>query len=331
MRPSPIVPLLLGLAATVAHGQQTTARLVKYHANDIVSVRAKMRYTTLIELPATEKILEVATGDKDFWIIDTVGNYCFLHPAKEGIHSNLNLITDKGSVYSFTLDDVESGDPDLKVVIEPSDPSSLAAANGAGKLVSANEVEAARAQVQAVQSQAAAVVEQFRADYPTQALKFDYSFHNEKPFEVSAIYHDDKFTYIKSSANEKFSIYELKDGKPDLITFQLRDGTRASRYGAAAALSSRRCGVEQLSRSRRHDSAARPFRLAVHLARLQTHLYPVQADTSVGAARHCRLHRCAETMHCRSVTSGPGVRPERHRKTCKVLITNELAKALHSI
>src|SRR6202044_244410 len=138
MRPSPIVPLLLGLAATVAHGQQT-ARIVKYHANDIVGVRAKMRYTTLIELPGTEKILEVATGDKDFWIIDTVGNYCFLHPAKEGIHSNFNLITDKGTVYSFTLDDVESGDPALKVVIEQSDSSSLAAANGASQLVPASE------------------------------------------------------------------------------------------------------------------------------------------------------------------------------------------------
>jgi type IV secretion system protein VirB9 len=220
MRASPILPLLLGLAATVAHGQQT-ARLVKYHANDIVSVRAKMRYTTLIQLPATEKILEVATGDKDFWIIDTVGNYCFLHPAKEGIHSNLNLITDKGSVYSFTLEDVETGDPDLKVVIEPSDPSSLAAVNGAGELVSATEVAAA----QLAQTHALAAVEQFRADYPTHALKFDYSFHNEKPFDVSAIYHDDKFTYIKSSAAEKFSIYEVKDGKPDLITFQLKDGT----------------------------------------------------------------------------------------------------------
>lgn len=226
MRPAaPILPLLLGLAATVAHGQQTTARLVKYHANDIVTVRARMRYTTLIQLPATEKILEVATGDKDFWIIDTVGNYCFLHPAKEGIHSNLNLITDKGSVYSFTLDDVESGDPDLKVVIEPSDPSSLAAANGASQLVPASEVEVARAQVQAAATRAAAAVEQYRADYPTQALKFDYTFHDQKPFNVSAIYHDDKFTFIKSTASEKFSVYELKDGKPDLITFQLKDGT----------------------------------------------------------------------------------------------------------
>jgi type IV secretion system protein VirB9 len=224
MNRSPILPLVLGLVATVAHGQQQ-ARIVKYHANDIVSVRAKMRYTTLIELPSTEKIMEVASGDKDFWIIDAVGNYCFLHPAKEGIHSNLNLITDKGTVYSFTLDDVESGDPDLKVVIEPSDPSSLAAANGVRQLVPASEVEAARTAAQMAQTRAATAVELFRSEYPTQALKFDYAYHNQSPFAVSAIYHDDKFTYVKSSAAEKFSIYELKDGKPDLITFQLKDGT----------------------------------------------------------------------------------------------------------
>jgi type IV secretion system protein VirB9 len=224
MNRSPILPLVLGLVATVAHGQQQ-ARIVKYHANDIVSVRAKMRYTTLIQLPPTEKILEVATGDKDFWIIDAIGNYCFLHPAKESIHSNLNLITDKGTVYSFTLDDVETGDPDLKVVIEPSDPSSLAAANGVTRLVPAGEVDTARAQAQLAQQHAAAAVEEFRSEYPTAALKFDYSYHSESPFDVSAIYHDDRFTYIKSSATEKFAIYEEKDKKPDLITFQLKDGT----------------------------------------------------------------------------------------------------------
>ena len=82
---TPVIPILLGLAATVAHGQQS-ARVVKYHANDIVSVRAKMRYTTLIQLPSSEKILEVATGDKDFWIIDTVGNR---PSAKGGTSSDL--------------------------------------------------------------------------------------------------------------------------------------------------------------------------------------------------------------------------------------------------
>ena len=224
MHRSPILPLVLGLVATVAHGQQQ-ARVVKYHANDIVSVRAKMRYTTLIQLPSTEKILEVATGDKDFWIIDAIGNYCFLHPAKEGIHSNLNLITDKGSVYTFTLDDIESGDPDLKVVIEPSDASVLASANSAPKLVPASEVASAQAQALAAQSRAAQAIEQFRTEFPTKALKFDYGYKDQKPFNVSAIYHDAQFTYIKSSATEKFSIYELKDGKPDLINFQLQDGT----------------------------------------------------------------------------------------------------------
>jgi type IV secretion system protein VirB9 len=93
------------------------------------------------------------------------------------------------------------------------------------KLGPAGEVDAARAQVQLAQARAATAVEQFRADYPTQALKFDYSYRSESPFEVSAIYHDDRFTYIKSSATEKFAVYEMKDGKPNLLTFQLKDGT----------------------------------------------------------------------------------------------------------
>ena len=79
---------------------------MQYHSQDIVPIRAKVKYTTLIELPTTEKIMEAATGDKDFWIVDVVGNFCFVHPAKQGISSNLNLITDKGNIYSFTLQDI---------------------------------------------------------------------------------------------------------------------------------------------------------------------------------------------------------------------------------
>ena len=69
MRTKPYLIGLLALAAIAADAQQI-ARIVHYHANDIVAIRAKMHYTTLIELPASEKILEVATGDKDFWILD---------------------------------------------------------------------------------------------------------------------------------------------------------------------------------------------------------------------------------------------------------------------
>ena len=74
-----------------------SARTVQYHNQDIVPIHAKLKYTTLIVVPPTEKIMEAATGDKDFWIVDVVGNFCFVHPAKAGISSNLNLITDKGT------------------------------------------------------------------------------------------------------------------------------------------------------------------------------------------------------------------------------------------
>jgi len=90
----------LALASIVAVAQES-ARTVQYHSQDIVAIRAKVKYTTLIVVPPTEKIMEAATGDKDFWIVDVVGNFCFVHPAKQGISSNLNLITDKGNIYSL--------------------------------------------------------------------------------------------------------------------------------------------------------------------------------------------------------------------------------------
>ncbi len=68
-------------------------------------------------------------------------------------------------------------------------------------------------------------VEAFRANYPVAHLAFDYKYKNKPPFDIEAIYHDDHFTYIKSSAQEKFAVYELKDGKPDLVSFQLKDNT----------------------------------------------------------------------------------------------------------
>ena len=65
--------------------------------------------------------------------------------------------------------------------------------------------------------------ETFQADYPIKSLKFDYGFDKDKkPFMVSAIYHDDKFTYIRSLPQEKPTLYEVKDGSPNLINFDLK-------------------------------------------------------------------------------------------------------------
>jgi type IV secretory pathway VirB9-like protein len=214
------------VAITTAALADSTARTVQYHAKDIVNIRAKVKYTTLIELPSAEKIMEAATGDKDFWIIDVVQNFCFLHPAKSGIRSNVDLVTDKGNIYSFTLEEVsdEKADPDLKVIIQPADQSSIANLNGPSRFVLAAEIEAMRAQVQLSESRAAQQVDQYRSQYPTQ-LKFDYRYKAEAPFSITSIYHDDRFTYVKSDATEKFAIYETKDGTPNFINYELRNGT----------------------------------------------------------------------------------------------------------
>ena len=221
------IAIMLATLGSMALHAQTASRVVAYHSQDIVPIRAKVKYTTLIVIPATEKIMEAATGDKDFWIVDVVGNFCFVHPAEPGINSNLNLITDKGNIYSFTLTDItaQGGDPDLKVIIEPADASNIVAANGPAQYVPATQLAQADQQISALQSHVGAAVDEYKSDYPMQ-LKFDYRFKsNEAPFDIQSIYHDDKFTYIKTNAPEKFSVYEMRDGKPNLINYDLRDGT----------------------------------------------------------------------------------------------------------
>jgi type IV secretion system protein VirB9 len=221
-----VLSLVVGILTSLSTASPAdgAARTVKYHDKDIVAIRAKLRYTTLIALPADEKIVQAATGDRDFWVIDAVQNFCFLHPAKSGIHSNLNLITDKGTVYSFTLDEV-TDEPDLKIIVEPSGASALSSVDPNRKFVSATEIEAYKSQAQAAQTQAQEAVARFKSEYPTKQMKFDYLFRDQKPFAVAAIYHDDNFTYIKSTAAEKFSLYEVKDDQANFVNFDLRDGT----------------------------------------------------------------------------------------------------------
>src|SRR6201981_1599833 len=142
---------------------QDSARTVQYHSQDIVPIRAKLKYTTLIELPTTEKIMEAATGDKEFWVVDVVGNFCFVHPPKPGIASNLNLITDKGNIYSFTLQDVSetSAAPDLKVIVQPADKSALVASSGPAPFVPAAQADQSRQQLAAVEEHVTQVVDEY--------------------------------------------------------------------------------------------------------------------------------------------------------------------------
>jgi len=69
-------------------------------------------------------------------------------------------------------------------------------------------------------------MDRFKADYQKK-LQFDYALDRNAarvPFLVSMIYHDEAFTYIKCAAPEKPALYEIKDGKPNLINFQVENG-----------------------------------------------------------------------------------------------------------
>ena len=80
----------------------------------------------------------------------------------------------------------------------------------------------------------------FRRQYPA-ALQFAFGTPKyEKPFLVRSIWHDGQFTYIKSDAQELPALYEVKDGQPSLVNFQV-----------AARTSCRRCSSVGISRSAR--------------------------------------------------------------------------------
>ena len=216
------------------------ARVVKYSKEDIIPVHAKLRFSTLIVLPDSEEILDFTSGDKEFWIINGAHNLCYVHPAQAGIRSNLNLITASGHVYSFLLTEVSndpSSTPDLKLFVEPKEGTGFTAELPLHGYVRATEsaaykkeLDAVRAQtseqIRAAQADATQQVSKFRADYQSK-LQFDYNVDAKalrEPFLVSVIYHDDAFTYIKSAGREKPTLYEVKDGKPNLINFQLTNG-----------------------------------------------------------------------------------------------------------
>ena len=194
-------------------------------------MHTKVRFTTLIVLPESERILDFVCGDKDFWVVSGEEHLAYVKPAKEGASTNLNLITASGTVYSFLL--TEGGqEPDLKLYVVGDDagPSSVAPRFYAAADVEAwrRERTTARAEIRQARDEAAraaaAEIAAFRARFPTQ-LQFPYRFRaHERPFQVSAIYHDGAFTYIRAEAPELPVLYELLDGAPSLVPFQVERG-----------------------------------------------------------------------------------------------------------
>jgi type IV secretion system protein VirB9 len=141
----------------------------------------------------------------------------------------MNLVTANGAVYSFLLTEKNgSGVPDLKVYVN-ADPN---APQGKPKYYSAAQVEnlqaelaEAKAAVETANRRTTESIAAYQQQYPGK-LQFVYgSPKYVKPFLVRSIWNDGQFTYIQADATELPALYEVKDGKPALLNFQVHEGT----------------------------------------------------------------------------------------------------------
>ena len=220
--------------------------------DQIVEIRAKTRHTTVIVLPATENVLDFVVGDSEYWHLTGAVNLAFLKPIAEGVTTNVALVCESGRIYSFLVTE-QTGDPHLVVRVEaqvanePSiTPSGHEPAFVARSQVAAYQqmAESAMATAKAAQvdadsriadatALAAGEAEAFRAAYSTR-LKFPYRLEDKAlkwPFLVEGMWHDGRFTYLRSNAQESAALYEIKDGKPALVAYDLReDGLYIARH-----------------------------------------------------------------------------------------------------
>lgn len=119
--------LLLFPAQLLMLSAEKKITVQRFGDGDLIPLRTKLRFTTLVVFPEGEEIAEVTCGDKEYWVIDGSDNILHVKPAKEGAVTNLNVVLKSKAVFSFLLREItgpkNSKDlPDLKVEIGGSDP-----------------------------------------------------------------------------------------------------------------------------------------------------------------------------------------------------------------
>ena len=214
----------------------------------IPRLRARVRHTTVIVLPAGERILDFVAGDSEYWHLTGAANVAYLKPLAEDAATNVALVCESGRIYSFLVSEHGEEPPHLVVRVEAG--AEAAALSGAPGFVARSEVaayrqmaaeaveavglarEEAEAGIAEAGRRAETEIEAFRAAYP-ERLRFEYRLDreaSERPFRVEAMWHDGEFTYLRSRAQESPALYELRDGEPSLVAFDLtEDGLYVAR------------------------------------------------------------------------------------------------------
>ena len=251
MKPSMFLLSGIAIAATSASGYASTTAAhhpqLQPNAPRTVAVvdsatppviRTGLLQSTLIELPAEEKVATVFGGDTVDWVFDgghVASRFISVKPKVADSTTDVHIVSDHGNEYTLQLREVsDDADPhfDSKVFITPGDQAGkdkLAAMPvfvPAAELDKAKDDAAAAEAAEASERKAeAAKAEQYRSNYPG-TLHFDYSWDEKKGKELGLqqVWHDDKFTYLRGQFQETPALYELKDGKPSLINFDFSAG-----------------------------------------------------------------------------------------------------------
>jgi len=201
-------------------------------------IRAGLLQSTLILLPAEEKIATVFGGDTVDWVFDgghVASRFISVKPKLANTTTDIHIVSDHGNEYTLQLQEI-SADADAhfdsKVFILPGDKAAKDRLTDMPVFVPAAELDkakqeaiAAKAAQTAELKAEAAKAETYRSQYPG-SLHFDFTWDEKKGKELGLqqIWHDDKFTYLRGQFQETPALYELKDGKGSLINFDFNAG-----------------------------------------------------------------------------------------------------------
>jgi type IV secretory pathway VirB9-like protein len=201
-------------------------------------VRASLLQSTLILLPDQEKVANVFAGDTVDWVFDgghVASRFISIKPKVAGSTTDVHIVSDHGNEYTLQLREV-SGDEDphfdSKIFIAPGDKAAKDRLAELPIFVPAAELDKAKQETAAAKAAEAATLkaeqskeEAYRSQYPG-SIHFDYTWDKSKGKELGlqAIWHDEKFTYLRGQFQETPALYEVKDKKPSLINFDFSNG-----------------------------------------------------------------------------------------------------------
>lgn len=248
MKPPILIAVSLHLALAVtslhaagpAHSLQPSApRTVTVSESQTPPViRAGLLQSTLIVLPAEEKVANVFAGDTVDWVFDgghVASRFISVKPKTANGSTDIHIVSDHGNEYTLQVREI-SDDPDAhydsKVLIELGDKAAKDRLTQLPVFVPAADLDKAKQEVAAAQAAQAATLkaeqtkeETYRSQYPG-SLHFDYVWDEKKGKELGLqqIWHDDKFTYLRGQFQETPALYEVKDKKPSLINFDFANG-----------------------------------------------------------------------------------------------------------